>query len=134
MKQLFSRFVKGAPMPAGHMFLEKRSDTRVPIKIPVKYQVLDDQNEINSVIEDGKKDRSAHTMDLSVKGMCIVTQQTLKKGNILRIDISLSGHPALIRAFAQVVWANDTGGGLKFLSIKDEGTLVLRAYLDKAVS
>jgi len=116
------------------MFLEKRSDTRIPIKIPVKYLVMDDQNEINGVIERGKKDGSAHTMDLSVKGMYIVTSETLTKGKTLQIDISLNGRVEPVKVFAQVVWANDSGGGLKFLTIPDEDSKFLRAYLDKTVS
>lgn len=121
-------------MPTGHMFLEKRAEPRVPIKIPVKYLVLEDQNEINGAIESGKKGKTAHTIDLSVKGMFIVSQQPLSKGNILRIDFSLNHSATFLRVFAQVVWANDTGGGLKFLSMQDEDIQFLRDYLDKAVS
>lgn len=121
-------------MPKDPIFLEKRAEPRIPIRIPVKFMVLNDPNEINGVIEIERQNRSAFIMDLSMKGMSIVSQQTLIERKILCIDLSLNNYETFIRVFAQVVWTDETGGGLKFLSLKEEDTQFLRDYLNKSAS
>jgi c-di-GMP-binding flagellar brake protein YcgR len=118
-------------MPEANIFIEKRIHPRVSAKIPVKYRVIEDQKEIETVFERRKKEQSTRTMDVSLGGLYIVAEQALNVGSILRLDISVSTNPNLISAFAEVVWANETGGGLHFLAMKEDDVESLKAYLQQ---
>jgi c-di-GMP-binding flagellar brake protein YcgR len=118
--------------PDANMFVEKRIHPRVSIKIPVKYRLIEDQKELDSVFERRKREQSSSTMDVSLGGLYIVAEQILKVGCILRLDISVPNRPSLISAFAEVVWSNETGGGLHFLAMREDDVESLKAYLTKS--
>src|SRR5579859_5456293 len=107
-------------MPEANMFMEKRAHPRLSLKITVKYRVIEDQKEIDSVFERRKKEKNTQTVDMSLGGMYIVAEQVLNVGAILRLDMTLPDKPGTLSAFAEVVWANETGGGLHFLAMKEE--------------
>jgi len=113
------------------MFLEKRVHPRVSVKIPVKYRVIEDQKEIETVFERKKREQSSQTMDVSLGGLYLVADQVLNVGSILRLDITLPQNSHLISAFAEVVWSNETGGGLHFLAMKEEDVDSLKNYLSQ---
>ena len=116
-------------MPEANMFVEKRIHPRVSVKIPVKYRVIEDQKELETVFERKKREQTTRTMDVSLGGLYIVADQVLNIGSILRLDISLPDRASLISAFAEVVWANETGGGLHFLAMKEDDAESLKTYL-----
>jgi len=116
-------------MPEANMFVEKRIHPRISVKIPVKYRVIEDQKELETVFERKKKEQTTRTMDVSLGGLYIVAETILNIGSILRLDIALPGRPAIISAFAEVVWANETGAGLHFLAMKEEDVDFLKNYL-----
>ena len=116
-------------MPEANMFIEKRAHPRVSVKIPIKYRVIEDQKELETVFERKKKEQTTRTVDVSLGGLYVVADKSLSIGSILRLDISVPDRPALISAFAEVVWSNETGGGLHFLAMKEEDVEVLKAYL-----
>lgn len=119
-------------MPEANMYVEKRIHPRVSVKIPVKFRVIEDQKEIETVFERRKKEQTTQTMDVSLGGLYIVADQLLNVGSILRLDISLPEKNGLVSAFAEVVWSNETGGGLHFLAMKEEDVEFLKGYLTKA--
>lgn len=119
-------------MPEANMFVERRVHPRVSVKIPVKYRVIEDQGELATVFERKKKEQTTRTMDVSLGGLYLVADQLLNIGSILRLDISLPEKTSLISAFAEVVWSNETGGGLHFLAMKEEDVESLKGYLSKA--
>ncbi len=116
-------------MPEANMFVEKRIHPRVSVKIPVKYRVIEDQKELETVFERKKREQTTRTMDVSLGGLYIVADQVLNIGSILRLDISIPERASLISAFAEVVWANETGGGLHFLAMKEDDAESLKNYL-----
>lgn len=118
--------------PDANMFIEKRVFPRISIKIPVKYRLIEDQKELDSVFERRKREQTTSTMDVSLGGLYIVAEQILKVGSILRLDISVPNRPDLISAFAEVVWSNETGGGLHFLAMREDDVESLKAYLTKS--
>jgi hypothetical protein len=118
-------------MPDANMFMEKRIHPRVSVKIPVKFRVIEDQKELETVFERKKKEQTTRTMDVSLGGLYIVADQILNVGSILRLDVSLPEKSSLISAFAEVVWANETGGGLHFLAMKEDDVEFLKNYLTK---
>ena len=119
-------------MPDANMFVERRVHPRISVKIPVKYRVIEDQKELETVFERKKKEQTTRTMDVSLGGLYLVAEQMLGVGSILRLDISLPEKSSLISAFAEVVWSNETGGGLHFLAMKEEDVESLKTYLTKA--
>src|SRR5580658_9723114 len=121
-------------MPEANMFMEKRIHPRVSIKIPVKFRVIEDQKELETVFERKKKEQTTRTMDVSLGGLYIVADQILNVGSILRLDVSLPEKSSLISAFAEVVWANETGAGLHFLAMKEDDVETLKGYLTQASS
>ena len=121
-------------MPEANMFVEKRVHPRVSVKIPVKFRVIEDQKELETVFERRKKEQTTRTMDMSLGGLYIVADSVLNIGSILRLDISLPERTSLISAFAEVVWSNETGAGLHFLAMKEDDVENLKNYLSKASS
>jgi c-di-GMP-binding flagellar brake protein YcgR len=119
-------------MPEANMYVEKRIHPRVSVKIPVKFRVIEDQKEIETVFERRKKEQTTQTMDVSLGGLYIVADQILNVGSILRLDISIPEKNSMVSAFAEVVWSNETGGGLHFLAMKEEDVEFLKGYLTKA--
>jgi hypothetical protein len=121
-------------MPDANIFMERRVHPRISVKIPVKYRFVEDRKEIENVLEQRKKDRNAHVLDISLGGMHILADQPLTAGSILNFEIDLPGRPEALSAFAEVVWANEAGGGLHFLSMNNEDLEFLKVYLKKASS
>ena len=119
-------------MPEANMFVEKRVHPRVSVKIPVKFRVIEDQKELETVFERRKKEQTTRTMDMSLGGLYIVADAVLNIGSILRLDISMPEKSTLISAFAEVVWSNETGAGLHFLAMKEDDVENLKNYLSKA--
>ncbi len=121
-------------MQDANLFMERRVSPRIKVNIPVKYRLVEDKKEIATVFEQRKKERNAHALDLSLGGMHIFADQELKEGDILNFEISLPGLSETLSAFAEVVWANKTDGGLHFLEMKEVDLSVLKAYLHRASS
>ena len=119
-------------MPEANLFLEKRAYPRISVKIPVKYRLIEDQNEIKTILERRKSEQTAHTMDVSLGGMYLVTVHSLSVGVLLRIEFMFHGKTKPLTAMAEVVWSNETGAGLRFLTMKEQDTDELKRYLDES--
>jgi hypothetical protein len=118
-------------MTEGNMFLEKRAHPRVTAQIPVKYRLIEDQKEIESVFNRDNRNKTAHTLDVSLGGLYLSANVAVTAGSILRLDITVPDRLAAIAAFAEVAWSNESGLGLHFLAIRDDDLEVLKAYLTK---
>ncbi len=71
---------------------------------------------------------------MSLGGLGILTNEPLKPGSILKIEILIPDNPSKLNAMTEVVWSNESGGGVQFLAMKDEDVQALKNYLDKASS
>ena len=121
-------------MPEAYLLKERRVYPRISLKIPVVFRVLDDQEEIKSVIELRKKEKHGHTMDVSLGGLCIVTDQPLREGSILSLEITIPDLAKALKAMAEVVWSSESGGGIRFLTMDENDMETLKSYLSKASS
>ncbi len=117
-----------------NLFMEKRVSPRIRVNIPIKYRLVEDKAEISAIREQRKKDRNAKAMDSSLGGLHISSEPMVKEGDILRFEILVPGLNETLSAFAEVIWANEAEGGLRFLEMKEMDMKVLKAYLKKAVS
>lgn len=113
------------------MFSDKRTKPRVPIKIPIKYSLAENEKEFETLDERKNRQKASHSLDLSLGGLYLVAEEVLKVGNILRLKIYLLSESVFISALAQVVWANQKGAGIRFLAMKDADVEALKDYIDK---
>lgn len=119
-------------MPEGTIFVEKRAHRRISIKLPVEYRVIDDPKELDSLGERKKlKEKATYCKDISVGGLFIVADQLFTIGSTLRLDISMREISTCISVFAEIIWANETGGGLKILAIKEDDKKTLKEFIEK---
>ncbi|HJT25577.1 MAG TPA: PilZ domain-containing protein [bacterium] len=118
-------------MQDGNMFIERRVYPRFPVSFPVKYQVLEDKEAINAIMEESKKQVVALVRDISLGGMKVSSEEPHKLGEVLVFEIPLPAPAQPILACAEVVWADGNTSGLHFLQISDEDLEALKSYLKK---
>ena len=116
-------------MPEANMVVEKRLHPRFTLKIPLKYRVIEETNEMKKALEHNQKDQISHTFDVSLGGVYLVADHVLDVGSILRMEITIPKTSQIISAYAQVVWSNESGGGLHFESMKVQDEEALKKYL-----
>ena len=110
-------------------YLEKRVHSRIPVKIPVQYRLVQDPKELENL-----KGQTALAKDVSLDGMFIKTAEAAKVGDVIRLDISVPEKSKQLFAFAEVVWVNETGAGLRLMLMASEDREDLKSYLARAVS
>ncbi len=118
-------------MPDAQISIEKRTNPRVSVKIPVKFRLVEDKEEIRNIVVWRKKDINAFTLDISLGGMYITVDQPLEIGNIIQLDLFLLDVTNVIGVYAEVVRANKNGAGLTFLMMKTSDRYSLLVFLDK---
>ena len=119
-------------MPEGKLFVERRVYPRITVNIPAEYRLIEDPKELETVFEMRKKVVNTKTLDVSLGGMHILSETPLSTGAILRMEITLPDRAGPLTAFAEVVWSNEAGGGLRFLAMKEDDSESLKAYIKKA--
>ena len=109
---------------------EQRIHTRVPVKLPVQYRLLDNPKEMEKF-----RGKVALAKDLSLEGMYIkiARDRDVKIGEIFRLDISLTQTICHLFAFGEVVWMNELGVGLHLMLMPEEDKEFLKTYLAQAV-
>lgn len=110
-------------------YLEKRVNSRIPVKIPVQYRLVEDPTELEDV-----RGRTALAKDLSLEGMYIKTDQTVKVGDVFRLDVSVPERSKQLFAFAEVIWVNDAGAGLRLMLMASEDKDSLKDYIERVAS
>ncbi len=110
--------------------LEQRIHTRIPVKLPVQYRLLDRPKAVERF-----RSNVALAKDLSQEGMYIkiARDSDVKIGEIFRLDISLPETLSRLFAYGEVVWMNGLGVGLHFMLMPEEDREFLKTYLARAV-
>jgi hypothetical protein len=114
--------------PTPNSFLEKREHSRVKVKIPVHYRLVEDKKELGKI-------RGTHALakDLSLSGMFIKTDRTVKLWDIFSLDISVPGKKLKhFFAYAEVVRIAKAGAGIKLLLMPEEDKAALKEFLDNS--
>ena|SRR5579883_218425 len=119
-------------MPIAYLQKERRVFPRILVEVPVAYAVMQAESEIQSAKEERRREKHGHTLDVSLGGLFLLSDETLKEGWVLTVSVFIPGAQEKISATAEVVWANETGGGVRFLTMKESDMKTLKAYLDKA--
>ncbi|HEY5038995.1 MAG TPA: PilZ domain-containing protein [bacterium] len=118
-------------MPEANIFFEKRADQRISVKIPVKYRLVEELQGIQSILESKKTITNTESLDISLSGTYIVTEQKLDIGTILNIEISIQNTSRTIFSAAEVVWSKESGAGLRFILLKDDDLKALRVFIEE---
>jgi len=106
-------------------FLEKREHSRIKVKIPVNYKLVEDKKELEKV-----RGRHALAKDLSLNGMFMKTDKSVKTGDVFSLDISIPDQKVKhFFAFAEVVRITNSGAGVKLLLMPEEDKTALKEYL-----
>ncbi len=116
-------------MTDANRFTEKRIHPRVPLNIPVKHRVLDEQREMKTIFDRKSGERVSHTVNVSLGGLCLAGNSGMSVGSIVRLEINLPETSNILSAFGEVVWAMENGEGLHFEAIKEEDADLLKNYL-----
>ncbi len=114
-----------------NLFAEKRAFERVPLKMPVRYRVLEEKISAHNVSELTKSENQSQTLDTSLGGLCVAQDGRLSAGNLLNLKLLLPDRNETITAFVDVVWATDLLAGLKFLAVKKTDMDLLSQQLNR---
>ncbi|HUO56582.1 MAG TPA: PilZ domain-containing protein [bacterium] len=117
-------------MPEAKLFVEKRAHPRFAVTLAIKYRLIEDRNEIQKILERRNQKLDSRTLDLSLGGMYLVSREKLNLQSILNVEMTLPGETTPFSVFAEVVWNNETGVGLHFITIREPDLERLKAYLD----
>jgi hypothetical protein len=111
-------------------YQEQRIHTRIPVKLPIQYRLLDNPKEVEKF-----RGKVALAKDLSLEGLYIkiARDSDVKVGEIFRLDISLTETIRHLFAFGEVVWTNERGAGIRLMLMPEEDKESLKTYLAQAV-
>lgn len=118
-------------MTEGKMFLEKRVHSRLLVKFPISYKILNAKEAEDRNSQERPEDhRAAESWDASLGGMYIISKESLKSGDHLEIKISMPQGEKSLKSLADVVWVDHSGAGLRFVAMKGEDVKTLESFLN----
>lgn len=108
--------------------IEKRAQSRLPVKLPIQYRLLDNPEQVEKY-----RGKVALGKDLSQDGLFlkISPDKSLQTGEVIRLDITLPEIAKHLFAFAEVMWVNRLGAGVRLMLMPDEDRQYLNSYLDQ---
>ena len=118
-------------MKDGKNKTERRTEPRIPIKIPVKYLQEEGKAALKTVAEWRNTKKHGYTLDISLGGMSVVVDQYLEVGTILNFDLFLLDSVSVATLYAEVKWVGKKSAGLRFLLMKEKELDALKAFLMK---
>lgn len=131
LPDIIPRVVLGVGMEDGKIFVEKRTDARYGVQLPVKFGRVEDKKELQFVLEHYQKEEEAVAQDISLGGLKISMEQPMREGEILVFEIPLPDISESLSACAEVVWVDGTTIGLRFRLIDELDLIALKVYLKK---
>src|SRR5262245_40539588 len=102
---------------------DNRRHDRLRVDTKIKYKVI---NRAAAEAAAGPAGMAVDgkTLNISVSGLAIKTETLLKKGDYLKVELSLPGMQRPTRALAEVMWVEEKGGncasGIRFLILLNE--------------
>lgn len=102
---------------------ENRRHERLRVDTKVKYKVINRQSAEDVVGPSGLRP-DGNTVNISLSGLAITTEKPLRKGDYLKVELSLPGMNRATRALAEVMWArleeSHHVSGIRFLILLNE--------------
>lgn len=101
---------------------DHRRHDRLRVDVKIKYKVIN-RAAAEEVAGPGAK-VEGKTLNVSLSGLAIATETLLKKGDYLKVELSLPGMQRPTRALAEVMWVEEKDGqhasGIRFLILLNE--------------
>ena len=127
-------------MEKAALSFDKRRHPRVQVELPVKYKLINQSEEALQLQQHRRSHRQGASRDVSVEGLCLMTEQTLEKGDILKIEVQLPEEPHPVRAFSEVVWTAESESGepkhvsgIYFMALRDEDAERMQGYVRRVL-
>ena len=102
---------------------ENRKHQRLRVDAKVKYKVINRRSAEDVVGTPGLRPDGL-SVNISLSGLAITTEKPLKKGDYLKVELSLPGMTRATRALAEVMWSrledNKNAAGIRFLILLNE--------------
>jgi len=115
----------GEKMQTGGAYVsnDHRRHERLHVDAKIKYKVIN-RAAAEEVAGPGATKVEGKTINISVSGLAIATETLLKKGDYLKVELSLPGMQKPTRALAEVMWVEEKDGqfasGIRFLILLNE--------------
>ncbi len=116
-------------MAEGNIFLDKRAHSRILVKLPISFNVLNEKSKVAGEKELGNTQRDAESWDTSLGGMYLISKESLKPGDHLSLKIPIPKKGSSLKVLADVVWADHSGAGLRFVAMKEADVQTLEGLL-----
>jgi len=102
---------------------DHRRHDRLRVDAKLKYKVIN-RAAAEEVAGGPSLKSEAKAMNISLSGLAISTETLLKKGDYLKVELSLPGMQRPTRALAEVMWVEEKDGqcasGIRFLILLNE--------------
>jgi len=106
---------------------ERRRDVRIPERCRVAFRAMREGGA-------DAKTTAAHTINLSVSGLCLVAPTRLERDQHLALELSLEGRNDPVVAVGRVVWCDEDSGayrvGVCFTWLREEDRQALQLISD----
>ncbi|MCX7699059.1 MAG: PilZ domain-containing protein [Candidatus Goldbacteria bacterium] len=101
------------------IFKDRRTQKRISHSLETNYKILDNPN-----LSSASEYKKAQIKNISLGGLCLHSEQSLKVGNMLRVNFILEEDDKKIDTFCEVKWCKrDINGfllGLSFITLTRE--------------
>ena len=102
---------------------DQRRHERFHVETTVKYKLINRQA-VQELVEPKAFQDDGRAVNISVSGVALTTELALRKGDYLKVEITLPGSQRATRALAEVMWVEPTGkqfkSGIRFLILLNE--------------
>jgi hypothetical protein len=129
-----SEKMQSAGVYEGAQSQESRRHERLRVDAKLKYKVIN-RAAVEEVGGAGMR-ADGQATNVSVSGLAISTETPLKKGDYLKVELSLEGMGRPTRALAEVMWSEQKDGqcasGIRFLILLNEADdSSIKRYMEK---
>lgn len=113
---------------------DNRKNERLRVDVKVKYKVIQRQSAMEKSAVQGLHPEG-RSVNISLCGLSIVTESALRKGEYLKLELSLPDRPQVIRALAEVMWGSVEAGqfvaGIRFLILLNQADdVTIRRFIE----
>lgn len=102
---------------------DNRRHERFRVDTTVKYKVINRQA-VEEIVEPRAFKDDGKSVNISLSGISLATEVALRKGDYLKVELSLPGSGRPTRALAEVMWSRLEDGlkvsGIRFLIVLNE--------------
>ena len=120
------------------MIIERRQNHRVSLTLPVRYKIFH-LDQIENEIQEESFRLSAKSLDISLGGIQVVSEDPLFVGDVLELEFDLP-QAGRVRTVAKMAWVKKGSGsdlgktvcGIRFIPVYENDLEKIKVYFQKA--